>query len=182
MKLGVSARPLPKRILFLDIDGVLNSHRTHYVWGAGFLIPNLTITDFDAKLDPVAVGLLRKVVVAFDFDIVLSSSWRVGASFKESKHFFTTVMRDQYGWDNFPIIDQTPVFDAHSVPRGQEINAWFKDNMTDLDDYIILDDDNDMLDFQREHFFRVNPHIGLSFDFVEWAENRYGGMVSRHTL
>ena len=59
-----------------------------------------------------------------------------------------------------------------SVPRGCEINAWlelnknlFDDNMSEAS-HVIFDDDSDMLYRQRENYFRVDSHCGLTPNIV----------------
>src|SRR5690606_39253231 len=89
-----------KKYLMLDIDGVLNSSRTVIVYegyGHGW-------EPFSPKFDPVAVGLLRKLVEDTDAVIIISSSWRITTTYEQ----FYTIF-DQYGWDTRDIIKgQTP--------------------------------------------------------------------------
>lgn len=55
--------------------------------------------------------------------------------------------------------------------RGNEINKWIHDNNDIIGDYIkfkdyvILDDDNDMLFIQRHNFIQTNPFVGLT-DYI----------------
>ncbi len=55
------------RVIFLDIDGVLNSHRT----AAAYREPLMR------KLDPVSVKLLHRIVSKADAKLVISSTWRL---------------------------------------------------------------------------------------------------------
>lgn len=56
----------------------------------------------------------------------------------------------------------------YSVPRGCEIKAWLELNKEKLGDkmskvkYVILDDDSDMLYWQREHLFLTDAYAGLT--------------------
>lgn len=62
--------------------------------------------------------------------------------------------------------------------RGNEINKWIHDNNDIIGDYIkfkdyvILDDDNDMLFIQRHNFIQTNPFVGLTDYIMEQAINK----------
>lgn len=66
------------------------------------------------------------------------------------------------------------------IPRGVEIKQWIdthihSDNGENWDrkevgidfNYVILDDDSDMLLEQEEHFIKTDTYLGLSVDDVE---------------
>src|SRR5882672_9208221 len=106
----------PSRVLFLDIDGVLNSHRTATVQGGpsefgGAPVGDGFPHDFSEKglkkFDPVAVALVRQLCIETQCSIVLSFSWRIMFTPHECAN----------GLD-LPIFDRTP-----SLPgvRGEEI-------------------------------------------------------------
>ena len=54
------------RVIFLDIDGVLNSHRTAAAYRQVLM----------RRLDPVAVAMLYRMVKFGEAKIVISSTWR----------------------------------------------------------------------------------------------------------
>ena len=60
------------KILFLDIDGCLNSKRTETAYGKDRTIENL---------DPIAIGLIQEVVNETGCLICLSSDWRLSHDF-----------------------------------------------------------------------------------------------------
>ena len=62
------------KLLFLDIDGVLNSFRSDLVLSNEHTVENL---------DPIAVELVRKVVEITGCVICLSSEWRYKHDFME---------------------------------------------------------------------------------------------------
>ncbi len=66
-----------KRIIFLDIDGVLNSalFRAEHTNGEGVTIVNGAF-DATAHIDPQRVARLNRLIEATDAEVVLSSSWR----------------------------------------------------------------------------------------------------------
>lgn len=130
------------KVIFLDIDGVLNSHRTYYTLG--------NIDEWKC-LDPIAVGLIRRLCEKTNAWVVISSTWRILYDIEEFKKNF----EDIYGW-KIPLIDIT---ENLSVPRGQEIQKWLDEN-NEVNEYVIIDDDSDMLPGQN--FVSVNVLHGFS--------------------
>lgn len=146
------------RILFLDIDGVLNSVRS--IAGGFSPIPNqrraissgetegFSINEFD----PVAVHLIQQLGKA-GIDIVLSSSWRI--------QFPHTVIGRVL---KLPIIGATPVI---GTGRGSEILSWLmkaQEHGLHITQYAIIDDDSDMLDHQLPHFVQTNGFNGIMWE------------------
>jgi hypothetical protein len=132
-----------RKVLFLDIDGVLNSHRTAIAFGSMFGVD---------KLDPIAVKLVRGIVDAADACVVLSSSWRLIHDFRE--------LGKQL---DLPIIDKTP---SMLGPRGREIKAWL-DGHPECTQYAIVDDDGDMLPEQMPYFVKTHMHDGFTWACAE---------------
>ncbi len=66
-----------ERIIFLDIDGVLNSARfcADETNGEGITIVNGAF-DATAHIDPQRVARLNRLIAATNAEVVLSSSWR----------------------------------------------------------------------------------------------------------
>lgn len=123
------------KIIFLDIDGVLNwrgSDRIHDV--DGFI-----------GLDPANVASFNRIIDAHpDAKIVISSSWRHCSPFQKAYQDFEGLKklladRGVRG----EIIDHTPIFFSHRA-RGDEIRAWltkFRETHKDPFEYVVLDDD-----------------------------------------
>lgn len=158
------------KIVFLDIDGVLNSDKFYRRRGE----PDFKSEDEPpyplSEFDPESVGLLNKIINETNASIVVSSSWRIGRSIEELKELFNSV-----GIEG-EIIGKTPSSLPRSkygeTVRGDEIKLWlsifegsfntenFKNKGTV--NYVILDDDNDMLPEQRDNFFRTDFMLGLT--------------------
>lgn len=135
------------KVLFLDIDGVLNSHRSAIAFG-GFPF------DVDAhrhRFDEVAVVLIRNIVRIAGAQIVLSSSWRQD---KDWERIGSSLQ--------LPIMDRTPVMGG---PRGEEIAAWLAGH--EVERYAIVDDDPDMLDEQQPFFVHTSHFDGLTYKDAE---------------
>lgn len=136
-------------IIFLDIDGVLNCQ--------------LFYTQRDNKHNQICserVGWLNELCEKHNISVVISSTWRhSGLEYcrKELKKAGAT----------FDIIDVTPSSD-HGF-RGLEIKSWIEANAKllgkpyyDYKTYVIIDDDSDMLLWQKEHFFQTDTYSGLT--------------------
>jgi hypothetical protein len=130
------------KIIFLDIDGVLNSIDSMVAFhGCN-----------EKHLDKVSIGLLKRLCEATDAKIVISSTWRKGRTIADFVGIFSF-----YGWDNAPIIGRTPVKDSK---RGLEIHECLLYH-PEVTDFVILDDDSDMLDSQLQNFVHVSNINGF---------------------
>lgn len=139
------------KVLFLDIDGVLNSAKTCCAFG-GF---PMELTHMEA-FDTAAIRLLQRLCDSSGVQIVLSSAWRLHCNFKDVGEAF-----------GLPIIDRTPSFLG---PRGREIQKWLDDH-PGVERYAIIDDDSDMLAEQLPHFVKTNGDEGMTFaDFRKLCE------------
>lgn len=117
------------RVLFLDIDGVLNSE----AWFARQRGRGLTIISNRAELlDPAAVAQLNRVVEATGCKVVLSSSWRLHQRLLEVQDWL-----QQAGFIG-QLHDRTP----STGHRGEEIGAWL--GRSPCDRYAIVDDEPDL--------------------------------------
>jgi hypothetical protein len=133
------------KVLFLDIDGVLNSVKTSVAFG-GY---PLDITESKA-FDWVAIKLLQRMCDSSGVQIVLSSTWRT---------FFT--VKEMAAALELPIIDATPV--RLSGCRGLEIQEWLDEN-PGIEKYCIIDDDPDMLESQKPYFVQTNAFEGMTWE------------------
>lgn len=123
------------KLIFLDIDGVLNTLWTPIVDNMNPLI----------KWDPEKVYMIREIVNITGADVVLSSTWR---KYKD----IATILFDMGLLDI--VIGKTPVIHGIDVKRGHEIQM-FIDNMKEpVDEFVIIDDDEDM-----EHLMNKLVHI-----------------------
>ena len=114
-------------IIFLGFGGVLNSVRSCLAF--------ITFNTFD----PVSVRLVNRLCDVADARIVVSSSWRIGhttASLQERMiECGAELIADS-------VIDMTPRL---AKTRGHEIAAWMNQHQHEVQRWLILDDDSDML-------------------------------------
>ena len=131
------------KVVFLDIDGVLNSTRTCV--GHGGVPEDFTPEDI-ALFDQTAVALIRGLVFAAGAQIVLSSAWRITHKFEDFAKAF-----------DMPVIDRTPNITGF---RGLEIKYWL-DEHPDVESYAIIDDSGDMLPEQMPFFVHTDMNEGF---------------------
>ena len=152
------------KVLFLDIDGVINTVGGEQ--GMRLCVGRDTLRDYNDKkgrllsksefFDPACLYYLKEIVV--------SSTWRLGIdSVDDMKDWFSCPeIRDA-------IIGWTPTFYSTSHPelkdrrgrvqRGEEIKYWLNKH-PEVTHYAILDDDSDM-DVVYENFFKTDSFDGL---------------------
>jgi hypothetical protein len=138
----------PTKVLFLDLDGVLNSERTVEATGG---YPHSFDPAAMEQFDPIAIKLIQRLLKLTKSVVVLSSSWR---------HLFT--IEEVAEGLGIPILSCTPSF---GKIRGDEVQEWLslyteKYNVTK---YAIVDDNSDFHSFQAPYFVKTDPYNGLMF-------------------
>lgn len=135
------------KILFLDVDGVLNCRRDYEVYSIAEGYPMM--------VNRRKIDLLVEIIKETGCKIVLSSAWK---SFPDGMKLL------QHFKDQFEIFDVTPSHGYGSAIkytcRGAEIQEWLDGNK--WTNYAIVDDDGDMLDSQLRHFIQTDPEYGLT--------------------
>ena len=122
------------KVLFTDIDGVLNCRNTHNPRKLPYVV------------DPQLVVRFKEVIAATKAKIVLSSTWRYDPAGLFSARYW-----------GIPFDDVLP--DMPGQPRRDEILAWLAANPTTTR-YAVLDDEDDELD--ELPLFQPNDRVGLT--------------------
>lgn len=134
------------KVIFLDVDGVLNMHTSGGMYA----------------LNKKRLRLIQKLVQETGAFIVLSSTWR---KFTKALKKISRVL----SYRGIKILDITPDFgnfpDKERRYRGHEIQYWL-DHHPEVEQYVILDDDGDMLDSQLRNFVQTDGMIGLTETLV----------------
>lgn len=166
------------KILFLDIDGVLNTHQSCYFFrkilkrdeNAFDPEKQYVLNWLSEEFCPIATSNLNRIVEDTGCKIVVSSTWRLGEELETMKGWFK----------NFPtiqeaIIGKTPVLkvkyaeQVHNCPRGMEIDAWLDEHKIrtwDSYQFAVLDDDSDMWPINKKNFFLCDAHVGLDYNLM----------------
>lgn len=131
------------KVIFLDIDGVLNCIRT--VMASSILCKKLrehrirySRNDLlHQHICPQRVERLNRITSTTGAVIVLSSSWRgtFGLNLQKIQRFF------RRAGVKAEIIDQTPWISTRGARREDEIRLWLKENPC-VETFVILDDDS----------------------------------------
>ncbi len=130
------------KVLFLDIDGVVNCQKT-FMTDKRQMYP----------LDKYMAFLVGRIVLETNCKVVLSSAWR-------NHPDGISAVEDSV----VSIIDKTP--NNRSGIRGNEIKSWL-DKHQEVEKYAILDDDSDMLEEQIPNFFKTNWLTGLTDEIAQ---------------
>ncbi len=126
------------KVIFLDIDGVLNCANTKQRH-RGFI-----------GIDPYMALIFCRIPEATGAKVVISSSWR---------HFKGGLEEIEKQVCKF--IDITPTLRGEI--RGEEIEAWLKQH-PEVEKYAILDDDSNFLPDQP--LFKTEWKLGLTEEMV----------------
>lgn len=135
---------MTRRVIFLDIDGVLAPVRR---W------------DRYEDLEPACVRVLNEIVAEASADIVVSSTWRHGRTVDELQ-----VLLEAAGFTG-SVIDKTPR-GAPGTDRGDETSAWLAEHTVAR--YLIVDDHPGMGPL-RSRLLLTNPGRGLQSSDVARA-------------
>ncbi len=144
------------KIVFLDIDGVLNSEQLMVklgpdLWGDGEI------------LDPLAIDRINALTDVTGAKIVISSSWRIAYEWDE----LVSILKNS--GVKAEIIDRTPRF--HYDDRADEIWSWLDNTQENVETYVILDDDR--LERKRDN---SDPVLDMHFVRTSWLD----GLQDRH--
>lgn len=131
------------KVVFLDIDGVLNNF--------GLLRKH----GFD-YIDPSMVARFGGVIGRTGAEVVLSSYWRLHPSDR-------SIVDYCLGDRGMSVMDVTPRLVG---PRANEISLWLDANR-EVTRYAILDDDEEAGIGMEESFFQTDPEVGITMDIVE---------------
>ena len=183
------------KVIFLDFDGVLNSENWMKSRRDKYSMDDIHNQYPYYEIDPEAVEKLNTIIKATGAKVVVSSTWRLGRTVES----LTQILEFQ-GFKG-EIIDMTPHHGSpkdigYSIPRGCEIDDWLKKKSfkrvnysiakqieklekSEIKNFIILDDDTDMLLAQREHFVNTSWRTGLTDEDVEESINILNTPIER---
>ena len=149
------------KVIFLDVDGVLNSedlfvkHRKEGKSNSADIM----------ELDDIALTYLQRLVENTDAKIVLSSSWRIGGM----ETVYMKNLKRQLANKGLEIFDCTTTksYDGYGnrLYRGDQIKIWIEEynsNHTNkVDKFAILDDDSDMGEYINTNFVHTTWKHGM---------------------
>lgn len=157
-------------VIFLDVDGVLNSEDDLMVFREKHNINHCILYQ---EVEDRPCALLKDLVESTGAKIVLSSTWRLGAP----QYVHTSIFGDKlynkiknkFDEIGLEIFDITPSDHNKYEQRGDEIRAWLEDH-PEVEKFIILDDDSDMCEFTETNLFKTTYKHGLTEEIKELAK------------
>ncbi len=148
------------KIVFLDIDGVLVTANSM-----------LAKPSLMSHLEPACVELLNKLCLEQGLNncrVVISSSWRNLFSVSEIVNHLKQAKFNpdfiHHDWSTVCLLNGT---------RGDEIAVWLKQH-AEVNDFVIIDDDNDFLPSQLCHHVQTDFADGFCESHLEQALNILG--------
>lgn len=155
------------KVIFLDIDGVLNAHQ-------------FSVASKSCSIDQGCVRQFNRVLEATDAKVVISSAWRYMMLRTDDSEPAMTMRGFEYmlrthGMPRMDIIGHTRSdeyagrngHDNQSV-RGKLIRLWLAENPGLVDRYVVLDDDADDV-LLTMPFIKTNGSVGLTEQDAERA-------------
>ena len=150
------------KVIFLDIDGVIQSPRYCVA---------INETGWLSAFEPAAMHMVRNLIRDAKAKIVISSSWRIGQKdSRELKQIFrccgfkeiATAFHEDW---------RTP--EINGMTRGHEISDWLSKH-PQVERYLILDDDSDMLPEQQSSFVQTDYQNGITLQNYDAARKMLG--------
>lgn len=177
------------RLLFLDVDGVLNSidwmkrRPTKIEWAEKMGISSEEFTSNRVEwalrsFDPDAVKALNRLVAVSRASVVVSSTWRTMYPLGKLE-----MMLRWHGFEHH-LIGATPELSSGRVPggiaigarRGEEIKAWLSTMFGSWQpagvSIVIIDDDSDMAEL-LPRLYKTSQDFGLRDAEVETIAAMY---------
>ena len=160
-------------VVFLDIDGVVNTliidtkpfdTQRGQITRDGFYY-KLNMPDDLEVSNRQAVMWLNKLCKETNAKIVITSTWRMGLNgLRDTEQ----ALRNSGLLNDIEVIGETPIAkNVFNQIRGEEIQQYLNDNQ-EIKNYVIIDDDSDMLPSQKEHLVQTDNYIGFTYnDYIE---------------
>ncbi len=126
------------KIIFLDIDGVLNTSETFIKRKEKYNQTGI----LDIEIDEFRVEYLKQIIDKTGAKIVLSSSWRLFFN-KENDRI---IPRNKKGLELYNLFNKydIEIYDITTkdnyLKREEQINMWLNDN--DVDSFAVIDDES----------------------------------------
>lgn len=148
------------KVIFLDIDGVVNCNSTKE------RCRNIVGVEQDK------IALVKQIVEATGAKIVLSSTWRLDSPVFENGRTVNAgdfeYLVGEFAKQGLEFFDVTP---SHPDQwRGREILEWLSRAEEPVEGYVVIDDDVfDIITECKGHVLITSPETGLKPNGVKWA-------------
>ena len=149
------------RVIFLDYDGVVNTP----MWNDKGTKCTYSFPKEGKVNNFQAVQWISECCQKFHYDIVVTSTWRCSPNYKDC--LINGGLRP-----GIEILGRTEDLwhPDHDSCRGDEIAKYLSDH-PEINYYMIIDDEDDMLPEQKDHFIQTNGDVGFNIaDFQRFEE------------
>lgn len=149
------------KVIFLDIDGVLNSraYDRKRNWNE------------QTDIDETRLPLVKKIVDATGAKIVLSSTWRQHWDKDKNRCDEDGLyINETFARFGLSVFDKTPDLGLTAV-RKDEVSIWLKETDEDIEAFVIIDDYRYGWGELSENFVKTEPNfrLGLEEEHVQKA-------------
>lgn len=142
------------KVIFLDVDGVLNNRMT----------TRRTKTTGYIFVGNKHIRNLKRIINETDAKVVLSSDWRYDRDDPKQNGDFLE-LRDELMRRGIKFYGFTP--DLRSATRGEEITLWLSEH-PEVSNFVILDDRSDM-EPNKDHLVQTTMIHGLGEEDADKA-------------
>ncbi len=152
----VNTIPKPVKALFLDYDGVVNTP----MWNEDGTKCRYNFPS-DGKVNNFqAVQWISEFCQKHGYHIVVTSTWRLDSNYKEC--LINGGLRN-----GIEILGRTE--SLNNKCRGEEIKLYLESH-PEIESYIIVDDEDDILEEQRPYFVEADGYFGFGLADVNKCE------------
>lgn len=137
------------RVVFLDYDGVVNTP----MWNEKGTKCSFNFPEHNKVNNFQAVQWVSEFCQKCHYSIVVTSTWRMDRNWREC--LTNGGLRSG--------IDILGCTDTYGEKRGEEIKRYLEQH-PEIKYYIIVDDDNDMLEEQQSHFVQTKTNMGFGIE------------------
>lgn len=139
------------KVIFLDFDGVITTYDSKW------------------KIDMNNIKIINDICDKTNAKIVVTSSWRIGyrGDVLAFNGYLTQYIIEHNYLDNVQdIFDKfigniVGMTDSVGTCRGNEIKSYMSEH-PEVENYVILDDDSDMCDYQLFNFVQTDTYEGIT--------------------
>lgn len=133
------------KIIFLNIDGVLNNDNHTYHYGNNYIDDNL-------------LNLFAAIVKSTSSEVVLSSTWKNSTNKVDS-------LLSKLSKYNIKILEIISPLDQSWINPSEEIKKWLQ-NHPQVIKWAIIDNSLELFDSFKESLFVTDPELGLTEDLA----------------
>lgn len=147
------------KVIFLDVDGVLNSKET---------FAN-NKNNFENQINNKLLNNLKYIIDETKAEVILSSTWRYYFHNHPVDCFNRKLLENKLASIGVKIFDITPIYCKNCASRADEIKYWLNNTEEEIENFIVIDDNDDELSQFGEKFIHTSFEFGLTKELAQEA-------------